>query len=78
MKKPFFNRVEASKFLAENLTGYVDRDDALLLALSRGRVPIALDVAKRLKHLARSWHDARPQIPNCFERDGADPFSIAG
>ena len=28
--------------------------------------------------LARSWHDARPQTLNCFERDGADVISIAG
>ena len=49
MKKPFFNRTEAGKFLAENLSGYVDRDDVLLLALPRGGVPVALEVAKRLK-----------------------------
>ena len=49
MKKPFFNRTEAGKFLAENLSGYVDRDDVLVLALPRGGVPVALEVAKRLK-----------------------------
>jgi putative phosphoribosyl transferase len=49
MKKPFFNRTEAGKFLAENLSGYVDRDDVLLLALPRGGVPVATEVAKRLK-----------------------------
>jgi putative phosphoribosyl transferase len=49
MKKPFFNRVEAGKFLAENLSGYVDRDDVLVLALPRGGVPVAAEVAKRLK-----------------------------
>ena len=49
MKKLFFNRVEAGKFLAEKLSVYVDRDDVLILALPRGGVPVALEVAKRLK-----------------------------
>jgi putative phosphoribosyl transferase len=49
MKKPFFNRSEAGKFLAEHLGAYVDRDDVLVLALPRGGVPVALEVAKRLK-----------------------------
>jgi hypothetical protein len=71
MKKPFFNRVETGKSLAEKLTGYVDRDDVLLLALPCAGVRVALEVAKRLKDLARSWQDARPKTLNCFERDGA-------
>ena len=49
MKRPFFNRIEAGKFLAERLTVYVDRDDVLVLALPRGGVPVAAEVAKRLK-----------------------------
>ena len=49
MKRPFFNRTEAGKFLAENLSAYVDRDDVLVLALPRGGVPVAAEVAKRLK-----------------------------
>jgi predicted phosphoribosyltransferase len=49
MKKPFFNRSEAGKLIAEHLRAYVDRDDVLVLALSRGGVPVALEVAKRLK-----------------------------
>lgn len=49
MKKPFFNRVEAGKFLAERLHAYVNRDGVLVLALPRGGVPVALEVAKRLK-----------------------------
>jgi putative phosphoribosyl transferase len=49
MKKPFFNRSEAGKFLAEHLGAYVDRDDVLVLALPRGGVPIAVEVAKRLR-----------------------------
>jgi predicted phosphoribosyltransferase len=49
MKKPFFNRSEAGKFLAENLSAYVDRDGVLVLALPRGGVPVGVEVAKRLK-----------------------------
>ena len=49
MKRPFFNRSEAGKFLAEHLSVYVDRDDVLVLALPRGGVPVAVEVAKRLK-----------------------------
>lgn len=49
MKKPFFNRSEAGKSLAKNLRAYVDRDDVIVLALPRGGVPVAAEVAKRLK-----------------------------
>ena len=49
MKTQFFNRCEAGKLLAENLRVYIDRDDVLVLALPRGGVPIAAEVAKTLK-----------------------------
>src|SRR6202158_1388402 len=48
MKTQFFNRTEAGKFLAENLSVYVNRDNVLVLALPRGGVPVAAEVAKRL------------------------------
>jgi putative phosphoribosyl transferase len=48
MKTLFFNRTEAGQFLAENLTNYANRDDVLVLALPRGGVPVAAEVAKRL------------------------------
>jgi putative phosphoribosyl transferase len=48
MKTQFFNRTEAGKFLAENLSAYVNRNDVLVLALPRGGVPVAAEVAKRL------------------------------
>ena len=48
MKTQFFNRTEAGQFLAESLTTYANRDDVLVLALPRGGVPIAAEVAKRL------------------------------
>jgi putative phosphoribosyl transferase len=48
MKTQFLNRAEAGKFLAENLSAYFNRDDVLVLALPRGGVPVAAEVAKRL------------------------------
>jgi len=48
MKTQFFNRAEAGEFLAESLSSYANRDDVLVLALPRGGVPVAAEVAKRL------------------------------
>jgi putative phosphoribosyl transferase len=48
MKTQFFNRTEAGQFLAENLSAYANRDDVIVLALPRGGVPVAAEVAKRL------------------------------
>ena len=49
MKTQFFDRSQAGKFLAERLSAYVDRDDVLVLALPRGGVPVAAEVARTLK-----------------------------
>ena len=48
MKTQFFNRSEAGQFLAENLSDYANRDDVVVLALPRGGVPVAAEVAKKL------------------------------
>jgi predicted phosphoribosyltransferase len=48
MKTQFFDRTEAGQFLAEKLSGYADREDIIVLALPRGGVPVAAEVAKRL------------------------------
>jgi predicted phosphoribosyltransferase len=48
MKTQFFNRSEAGQFLAENLSSYANREDVLVLALPRGGVPVAAEVAKQL------------------------------
>ena len=53
MKTQFFDRSEAGKFLAENLSGYANRDDVLVLALPRGGVPVAAEVARKLKRATR-------------------------
>jgi len=46
--KIFNNRTDAGQFLAEKLTQYVNRADVVVLALPRGGVPVAYEVAKRL------------------------------
>jgi putative phosphoribosyl transferase len=45
--KPFRNRSEAGKQLAEKLTAYAKRD-VVVLALPRGGVPVAFEIAKTL------------------------------
>jgi putative phosphoribosyl transferase len=42
------NRSEAGKHLATRLSQYANRDDVLVLALPRGGVPVAFEVAKAL------------------------------
>lgn len=48
MKTQFFNRSEAGQLLAENLSSYANRVDVIVLALPRGGVPVAAEVAKKL------------------------------
>lgn len=43
------NRSEAGKILGAHLSDYADRDDVIVLALPRGGVPVAFEVAKILK-----------------------------
>lgn len=49
MKKPLKDRPEAGRLLAEKLTTYANRDDVMVLALPRGGVPVAYEIAMRLK-----------------------------
>src|SRR2546423_3618318 len=44
----FRNRNEAGRLLAKKLTAYANRPDVLVLALPRGGVPVAFEVAKAL------------------------------
>ena len=48
MRMQFRNRVEAGKKLAELLTQYANRPGVLVLALPRGGVPVAYEVAQSL------------------------------
>jgi putative phosphoribosyl transferase len=45
----FRNRVQAGRMLAEKLLAYAGRHDVFVLALPRGGVPVAFEVARRLK-----------------------------
>ena len=46
--RPFRDRTDAGKFLAPRLSAYADRPDVLVLALPRGGVPVAYEVATAL------------------------------
>ena len=45
----FRDRVDAGRQLAERLADYADRPDVVVLALPRGGVPVAFEVASRLR-----------------------------
>src|SRR2546423_2605930 len=45
----FRDRAEAGRALAERLAGYAGRSDVVVLALPRGGVPVAYEVAAALK-----------------------------
>jgi predicted phosphoribosyltransferase len=45
----FNNRKDAGRALARDLTEYADHDDVIVLALPRGGVPVAYEVARELK-----------------------------
>ncbi len=49
MERAFANRTEAGRLLAEKLVQYAGRDDVVVLGLPRGGVPLAYEVAKRLR-----------------------------
>jgi predicted phosphoribosyltransferase len=44
----FRDRVEAGELLAQHLSAYHDRDDVVVLALPRGGVPVAYEIARAL------------------------------
>jgi putative phosphoribosyl transferase len=49
MERAFPNRIEAGRQLAEKLDKYAEREDVIVLGLPRGGVPVAYEVAKRLR-----------------------------
>jgi putative phosphoribosyl transferase len=46
--RPFEDRPEGGRLLAERLAHYADRDDVVVLGLPRGGVPVAYEVARAL------------------------------
>jgi putative phosphoribosyl transferase len=51
MAKPFRDRIEAGRLLAEKLAAYANRPDVLVLALPRGGVLVGFEVARALNVL---------------------------
>src|SRR6476620_1027633 len=49
MDAPFPDRLAAGRQLAEKLSEYAGRADGIVLALPRGGVPVAYEVARRLE-----------------------------
>jgi putative phosphoribosyl transferase len=49
MEQRFRDRTEAGRRLAEKLEAYANRPDVIVLALPRGGVPVAFEVARALK-----------------------------
>jgi putative phosphoribosyl transferase len=49
MNSRFTNRADAGRILAGCLRGYVGKPDIIVLALPRGGVPVAFEVAQRLR-----------------------------
>jgi putative phosphoribosyl transferase len=49
MEMRFLDRVEAGRMLAVKLRAYANRPDVIVLALPRGGVPVAFEVARALK-----------------------------
>ena len=47
-RTPFTNRREAGRALVTELRAYAGRDDVLVLALPRGGVPVAYEIAEAL------------------------------
>src|SRR5438046_4224897 len=47
-QRPFRDRTEAGRLLAAKLTAYANRPHVIVLALPRGGVPVAYEVAKAL------------------------------
>jgi predicted phosphoribosyltransferase len=45
----FANREQAGRLLSDRLKAYVNRDDVVVLGLPRGGVPVAYEVAQRLR-----------------------------
>jgi putative phosphoribosyl transferase len=48
MRTQFRDRTEAGELLAEKLTSYANKPDAIVLALPRGGVPVGAQVARKL------------------------------
>jgi putative phosphoribosyl transferase len=63
----FRDRKDAGRVLASLLTRYADRDDALVLGLPRGGVPVAEEVARELRIPLDIFVVRKLPVPRCDE-----------
>ena len=61
----FRDRLDAGRQLADKLMDYADRPDVLVLALPRGGVPVAFEVARALDPLPVAPREAG-EVPETF------------
>ncbi len=69
--KPFSDRFEAGRFLAPKLAHFRERPGAMVLALPRGGVPVAYEVAKDLHILLDIFLVRKLRVPGSEEAMGA-------
>lgn len=65
--KLFRDRTEAGRMLAKDLMRYAGRDDVVVLALPRGGVPVAYEVAKALHAPLDLFIVRKLGVPGCEE-----------
>jgi putative phosphoribosyl transferase len=63
MDRQFADRREAGKLLASKLNAYQDRAEAIVLALPRGGVPVAFEIATRLHLPLDVWIVRKLGVP---------------
>src|SRR5919201_6244526 len=77
MERAFPNRIEAGRQLAEKLEKYANRKDVIVLGLPRGGVPVAYEVAKRLRALLDVFIVRKLGVPG-FEELAAGAIASGG
>jgi predicted phosphoribosyltransferase len=77
MAGTFANRTEAGRQLAEKLEKYMGRHDVAVLGLPRGGVPVAYEVAKRLRVLLDVFIVRKLGVPG-FEELAAGAIASGG
>jgi putative phosphoribosyl transferase len=70
--KPFSDRFEAGRFLVPKLAHFRERPGAMVLALAKGGVPVAYEIAKDL-HIATDLILYSPSV-NVFIRRPVNAF----
>jgi putative phosphoribosyl transferase len=69
--KPFSDRFEAGRFLVPKLAHFRERPGAMVLALAKGGVPVAYEIAKDLHILLDIILVRKLQVPGNKEAFGA-------